>query len=911
MNACGDGVHVGRNRPCFQLLPMGDVPTATQLSNADMEWLDFAWYLGIEESEYVDLMYHLQHSRGDDIFNIFQHEDLDDDDNLDDIDNVPYIADDEDDLSDIEEEPGPGGEVGFNQDLDEDNNMMDGGSDERSRDLGLDFEEGTNGHIGWWSEFDDTDIDSDVENNRDTNDAAVIEEDPLPGNMNSWDPGDGRIDENTRGPNSGDSSNPNNVDSGHSRNYKTTQNCPGRNAGSDTVVAEEEPLPCSSKKRSREMDEQEPEASCSKRFRWCSEFDDHNSDGSLDDVFSGDFSDPNSASADSGHRSNIKSCHNPSDRNTGTEEESSPAPSKKRSREENEASEKRLRSLNQSEMESAESTVVVEEDPQPGRSRRDYENSPHFSDSNAGSEAAVAEELPAPSKRKYEQDSEARRSKLFKCCNQFVDSDSDSNMVHANVLCFCHPNSADLCNTPTPLLRHAGSDAEEEPLSASKKRSREQNEGSNKRFSCLVELNESDSDSDTASVNSAADATEHLLPGNTDNPDSGSNRSDGNTQYDALNTDHANSRASSVSNSSRYSGNGRNTLNHPDRRACPSAVVAENELPTLPKMRLREDNEGSNRRFRWVIEFDVGDGDMDSVYSAVVAEEDPVPGYMYSRLCNTQGDSLNTDHASSRASRVPMSSGAGYTDDHPFRNTHSKAVVAEEEALPALSWKRSRVEDEDSDAISSKRVRWCNEFDDQHSDGSTDTTHSEYSNSLGRYKNCQNHSLRNAGFDAVVTEDEFLLSATRKRSRERDEQDSEASSSKIFRSLHELDDGDTDDGVADGANTGHYSNKQYRPGRNAGSDFAEAGLLSAPFKKRSREKDEQDSDTSNNKFRWCDEFNDTDSADLGAEVTEENLCLAHPGKPQEGMKEPFRLCCWSCRGKASAKSNPNEIKKAE
>ncbi|KAG7494602.1 hypothetical protein JOB18_034000 [Solea senegalensis] len=48
----GDGVHVGRNQPPLLILPHGDRPTATQLTNSDIAVLNRLWNLGMDPFTY-------------------------------------------------------------------------------------------------------------------------------------------------------------------------------------------------------------------------------------------------------------------------------------------------------------------------------------------------------------------------------------------------------------------------------------------------------------------------------------------------------------------------------------------------------------------------------------------------------------------------------------------------------------------------------------------------------------------------------------------------------------------------------------------------------------------------------------------------------------------------------------------
>ncbi|KAG7496874.1 hypothetical protein JOB18_026960 [Solea senegalensis] len=64
MDGRGDGEHVGPNRPEIYLYPRGEQPTANQLSNDAIDWLNVQWTMGVDAENYTQLMYFLQHGEG-------------------------------------------------------------------------------------------------------------------------------------------------------------------------------------------------------------------------------------------------------------------------------------------------------------------------------------------------------------------------------------------------------------------------------------------------------------------------------------------------------------------------------------------------------------------------------------------------------------------------------------------------------------------------------------------------------------------------------------------------------------------------------------------------------------------------------------------------------------------------------
>ncbi|KAG7493153.1 hypothetical protein JOB18_002256 [Solea senegalensis] len=59
----GDGSHVGRNQPPLLILPNGDRPTATQLTNTDIAVLNRLWNHGIDPFTYNRHMNIMQQDR--------------------------------------------------------------------------------------------------------------------------------------------------------------------------------------------------------------------------------------------------------------------------------------------------------------------------------------------------------------------------------------------------------------------------------------------------------------------------------------------------------------------------------------------------------------------------------------------------------------------------------------------------------------------------------------------------------------------------------------------------------------------------------------------------------------------------------------------------------------------------------
>lgn len=324
--------------PTFQLFSHGDVPTATQLSNVDMEWLNFAWQMGIEESEYVQLMYHLQHGRNYEGFNILHLQGPDLNEELSEVDddyyNVPedFVDDDVNLVNDTadERESGDNGEgpsvrsVNFDEgESDEENwwreysedsdSALD--SDSESEDVvdidsdsesSLDEEVISNTESSSDTDMDSdsstddgSDSDSDFNSHSDTvidrdksltdSDVTLAEEEPKPGP--SWkmsreekkkaDKGHNQQLRRSESDTDSDSdvleqSAKTRKDSDQNGTDAIPQQSSVHNLGSEVVLDSDDQLPASSRKRSKE-DDHDCDENKSKRFRWWEEFNDTDS----------------------------------------------------------------------------------------------------------------------------------------------------------------------------------------------------------------------------------------------------------------------------------------------------------------------------------------------------------------------------------------------------------------------------------------------------------------------------------------------------------------------------------------------------------------------------------------------------------------------------------------------------------